>query len=119
MHPPVEVHLAITAPLDDGPAPAIGHVTVHQERLSVCPGSDPVVAVFGVLPIIHGRAIWAEWYQLVKQGMGKQRGMCSPKAERLPGTRTLGQPVYSSQALRSKSKFFSKVGALLVANCWA
>ena len=56
-HPPVEILLAITPSLNDGPPPVIRHVTVCQERLSVCSGPDPVVAIFGLLPIIHCRAI--------------------------------------------------------------
>ena len=56
-HPPVEILLAVTPPLNDSPSPTIRHVTVCQERLSVCSGLDPVVAIFGLLPIIHRRAI--------------------------------------------------------------
>lgn len=56
-HPPVEILLAVTPPLDDSPASTIRHVTVCQERLLVCSGPDPVVAVFGLLPIIHGGTI--------------------------------------------------------------
>ena len=56
-HQPVEILLAVTPPLNDGPPAAVRHVTVRQERLSVCSGPDPVVAVFGLLPIIHCGAI--------------------------------------------------------------
>lgn len=56
-HPPVEILLAVAPPLNDGPPSAIRHVTVCQERLPVRSGPDPVVAVFGLLPIVHSRAI--------------------------------------------------------------
>lgn len=55
--PPIEVLLAITPPLNDSPAPTIRHVTVCQERLSVRPGPDPIVAAFGLLPIVHCGAV--------------------------------------------------------------
>lgn len=80
-HPPVEILLAITPPLDDSPAPAVGHVTEHQERLSLCPGLDPVVATCGALPAVHGRAIWAERDQFGKWGGGKARGCVPPREE--------------------------------------
>lgn len=99
MHPPVEILPAVTAPLNDGPAPAIGHVTECQEGLSVCSGPDAVVATRGALPAIHCRAIWAEQYLSVKWAGGKAKGCVPPGGdvtERLYGTRTLGQPVHSS-----------------------
>lgn len=72
-HPPVEILFAVTPPLNDGPATAIRHVTVHQERLSICSGPDPVVAVFGLLPAVHRRAVWAERHRLVRWGKAKRR----------------------------------------------
>lgn len=113
MHPPVEILLAITPPLNDSPAPTIRHVTECQERLSVCSGLDAVVATCGPLPIIHCRAIWAEQYQLVKRGGGKAKGYVPPREDvsgRLYGTRTLGQPVHSS-ASPVKSKEMVQQGS--------
>lgn len=80
-HPPVEILLAITPPLNDSPAPATRHVTEHQERLSVCSGPDAVVATCGALPAIHCRAIWAEQYWFVKWAGGKAKGCVPPRED--------------------------------------
>lgn len=56
-HPPVEILLAVTPPLNDRPPAAVRHVTEYQERLSVCSGPDPIVAGLGLFPMIHCRAI--------------------------------------------------------------